>query len=141
MNNQQLIEAAGGLVINERGDLLMIFRRGKWDLPKGKRDAGESIETCAVREVEEETGLFNVQLLGPIGETKHNYLDPFTQLPTEKTTYWFRMYASSFQPLIPQIAEDITEIRWVSAAALPVLLEDSYATIREIVSKAGLLIG
>jgi 8-oxo-dGTP pyrophosphatase MutT (NUDIX family) len=68
MNNQQLIEAAGGLVLNERGNLLMIFRRGKWDLPKGKRDAGESIETCAVREVEEETGLVGVQLLKPVGK-------------------------------------------------------------------------
>jgi 8-oxo-dGTP pyrophosphatase MutT (NUDIX family) len=95
MNNQQLIEAAGGLVLNERGNLLMIFRRGKWDLPKGKRDAGESIETCAVREVEEETGLAGVQLMKAVGQTNHSYLDPFTNLPTLKITYWFMMYASS----------------------------------------------
>ena len=141
MNNQQLIEAAGGLVLNERGNLLMIFRRGKWDLPKGKRDAGESIETCAVREVEEETGLAGVQLMKPVGETIHSYLDPFTNLPTQKTTYWFMMYASSLQPLIPQTSEDITEIRWVSDAAMPSFLADSYPTIREIIAKAGLLVG
>jgi 8-oxo-dGTP pyrophosphatase MutT (NUDIX family) len=141
MNNQQLIEAAGGLVLNERGNLLMIFRRGKWDLPKGKRDAGESIETCAVREVEEETGLAGVQLMKAVGQTNHSYLDPFTNLPTLKITYWFMMYASSLQPLIPQTSEDITEIRWVSDAAMLALLEDSYPTIREIIAKAGLLVG
>jgi 8-oxo-dGTP pyrophosphatase MutT (NUDIX family) len=119
----------------------MIFRRGKWDLPKGKRDVGESIETCAVREVEEETGLVGVLLMKPVGETNHSYLDPFTNLPTLKITYWFMMYASSLQPLIPQTSEDITEIRWVSDAAMLALLEDSYPTIREIIAKAGLLVG
>lgn len=140
MNNQQIIEAGGGLVLNERGYLLMIYRRGYWDLPKGKRDAGESIETCAVREVEEETGLSEVQLLKPVGETIHHYLDPFTNLPTQKITYWYSMYAASTQPLIPQSSEDITDIRWVSAAELPHLLEQSFPTIREIIGKAGLLV-
>ena len=139
MNNQQTIEAGGGLVLNERGHLLMIFRRGYWDLPKGKRDAGESMETCAVREVEEETGLSGVQIMKPVGETTHQYIDPFTQLPTKKITYWYTMYAASHQPLIPQASEDITDIRWVSAAELPYLLENSFPTIREIISKAGLL--
>ena len=140
MNNQQIIEAGGGLVLNERGYLLMIFRRGYWDLPKGKRDPGEAIETCAVREVEEETGLSEVQLLKPVGETIHHYLDPFTNLPTQKITYWYSMYATSTQPLIPQSSEDITDIRWVSAAELPQLLKQSFPTIREIIGKAGLLV-
>jgi len=140
MNNQQIIEAGGGLVLNERGYLLMIYRRGYWDLPKGKRDPGEAIETCAVREVEEETGLSEVQLLKPVGETIHHYLDPFTNLPTQKITYWYSMYATSTQPLIPQSSEDITDIRWVSAAELPQLLKQSFPTIREIIGKAGLLV-
>ncbi|MEI8110995.1 MAG: NUDIX domain-containing protein [Chitinophagia bacterium] len=139
MNNQQIIEAGGGLVLNERGYLLMIYRRGYWDLPKGKRDPGEAIETCAVREVEEETGLSEVQLLKPVGETVHHYHDPFTNLPTQKITYWYSMYATSSQPLIPQSSEDITDIRWVSATELPHLLEQSFPTIREIIGKAGLL--
>src|SRR5215204_4522110 len=46
-----LIKAAGGLVVNDDRHLLLIFRRGKWDLPKGKLDPGESLETCALREV------------------------------------------------------------------------------------------
>lgn len=139
MNNQQIIEAGGGLVLNERGHLLMIFRRGYWDLPKGKRDPGESIESCAVREVEEETGLSGVQLLHPVGETTHQYVDPFTQLPTQKITFWYKMYATSLQPLIPQTSEDITDIRWVAAAELPYLLENSFPTIREIIARAGIL--
>src|SRR5438046_1555734 len=48
-----LVQTGGGLVINEKDEVLMIFRRGKWDLPKGKIDQGESIEQCAVREVKE----------------------------------------------------------------------------------------
>src|SRR5687768_2564827 len=47
--------AAGGLVQNEKEELLMIYRKGKWDLPKGKLDKNEKLEDCALREVMEET--------------------------------------------------------------------------------------
>ena len=63
MNNQQSIEAAGGIIISEKGELLMIFRRGKWDLPKGKIDQGETPPQAAIREVKEETGLSMVELI------------------------------------------------------------------------------
>ena len=59
---KKTIIAAGGLVLNEKNELLMIFRRGFWDLPKGKVDEGETLEQCAVREVKEETGLQNIRL-------------------------------------------------------------------------------
>src|SRR5215469_11706824 len=72
------IIAAGGLVFNDKNELLMIFRRGKWDLPKGKLDEGESIEACAVREVQEETGL-NVELQSFIGLTYHEYFDKYSE--------------------------------------------------------------
>ena len=68
-----IIKAAGGLVQNENNKLLMIFRRGKWDLPKGKLDDGETLEQCAVREVEEETGLTKIKLLTPLLTTFHTY--------------------------------------------------------------------
>ena len=61
-----LVQAAGGLVENDEGKVLIIFRRGKWDLPKGKMDEGETPALCAIREVEEETGLRNITLLSPI---------------------------------------------------------------------------
>ena len=58
-----IVVAAGGLVQNEKKEILLIFRRGKWDLPKGKLDKGEKLEVCAIREVEEETGLQKVRYL------------------------------------------------------------------------------
>ena len=71
------IIAAGGLVLNEKNELLMIFRRNKWDLPKGKLDEGESIEACALREVKEETGLQKLKLEKFIDITFHDYADPY----------------------------------------------------------------
>jgi len=74
-----VIKAGGGIVTNELGELLMIFRRGKWDLPKGKLDAGETIEECALREVNEETGVQNLELGKLIAITQHEYFDVFQQ--------------------------------------------------------------
>ena len=68
-----LIPAAGGLVTNSKGEFLLIHRKGKWDLPKGKLDRGESVEAAAVREVEEECGIQGVQLLEPLVATYHTY--------------------------------------------------------------------
>ncbi len=69
----QPIDAGGGVVVNEHGQILMIYRRGKWDLPKGKRDDGEDIAACALREVSEETGLQKLELAEKIGDTYHIY--------------------------------------------------------------------
>ena len=81
------IIAAGGLVINENDELLMIFRRGKWDLPKGKLDKGESIADCALREVMEETGLQQVKIEKPLGITYHEYFDKRLRNDVIKETY------------------------------------------------------
>ena len=67
----RIIQAGGGLVLNEQNELLFIFRRGSWDLPKGKVDLGETIEACALREVEEETGVKNLTLVDFLGITQH----------------------------------------------------------------------
>src|SRR5687768_10305781 len=67
------IDAGGGVVVNENGDVLMIYRRGKWDLPKGKLDEGEDIAECALREVSEETGLQKLELKEKICDTYHIY--------------------------------------------------------------------
>jgi len=138
MNNQQSIEAAGGIIISEKGELLMIFRRGKWDLPKGKIDQEETPPQAAIREVKEETGLSTVELIRHVGNTVHAYLDPYTHLQTEKKTYWYLMAASSDQPLVPQASEDITSINWTKPEQLPALLENSFDTIRSILQQAGI---
>lgn len=130
--------AGGGLVQNEQGELLMIYRRGKWDLPKGKLDNGETMEACAVREVMEETGLQNILLEKLIAIGYHSYFDPYLKEEVTKETHWFLMKAKNGQVLIPQTEEDITDIRWVSGGALEDCLKDSYQNIADIVKKAGL---
>ena len=115
---KQIIVAGGGLVFNENDELLMIFRRGLWDLPKGKLDAGETIENCAVREIQEETGLQLVQLHQLIGVTEHLYFDKYLSKNVIKQSHWYLMTTNSNQVLTPQTEEDITDIKWVAKADL-----------------------
>jgi len=129
-----LIIAAGGFVKNENDELLMIFRRGKWDLPKGKLDKGETLEACAVREVEEETGLKNVKLLSLLTTTYHTFHEGTRHVIKE--TNWFSMTASGVQNLKPQTEEDIQDIRWVSPGNLKPYLEKTYALVNDIVNIA-----
>jgi 8-oxo-dGTP pyrophosphatase MutT (NUDIX family) len=133
------IIAGGGLVLNEAGELLLIFRRGKWDLPKGKLDEGESIEDCAVREVMEETGITGITLGKLIGISYHEYFDTYINQDVIKETHWFAMQVDGVQNLVPQTEEDILEIRWVKGDALAACLENSYDTVIDIIKKAGLI--
>src|SRR5580704_13598268 len=102
MNNENriLVKAAGGLVINENKEILFMFRRGKWDLPKGKLDPGESLESCAQREVKEETGISYLELLRFLLITQHEYEERGQVILKE--THWWLMKANSNQKLIPQ---------------------------------------
>ncbi|MFS8083044.1 MAG: NUDIX hydrolase [Ginsengibacter sp.] len=129
------IIAAGGLIVNDKHELLMIFRRGKWDLPKGKLDEGESIEDCALREVKEETGLQNVKLENLLGLTFHEYFNTYTNENVIKETHWYKMHATADQPLIPQTEEDIEIIEWVDAKDVMQKLGNTYPNILEIVNK------
>lgn len=133
------IIAGGGLVLNEAGELLLIFRRGKWDLPKGKLDEGETIAQCAAREVMEETGITGLTLGKLIGISYHEYFDTFINQDVIKETHWFAMQASGVQNLVPQTEEDILEIRWVKGETLATCLENSYDTVIDIIKKAGLI--
>lgn len=127
------IEAAGGIVQNADKELLFIFRRGKWDLPKGKLDKGESLETCAKREVEEETGASNLVLKKKIGETYHTYFVKGKEVL--KTTHWYYFIASGKQQLVPQIEEDITEIKWFSTKEIRTPVANTYPNIKAILSE------
>jgi 8-oxo-dGTP pyrophosphatase MutT (NUDIX family) len=126
-----LVKAAGGLVENKKKEILMIFRRGKWDLPKGKLDKGETLETCAIREVEEETGLRNIKLLGPLVITYHTYHEGTKFILKE--SHWYRMQVSTDQKLIPQTDEDIQQIQWVNINDLEKYLKNSYPMISDII--------
>jgi len=105
-----VIEAAGGLVFNETEQALLIYRRGHWDLPKGKIDKGEGKKEAAVREVEEETGIKNIQLLDSICKTRHFYRNKKGERCIKKT-YWYEMKAPN-QGLTPQSEEDIEKAIW-----------------------------
>lgn len=108
------VTAAGGFVLRESdGDfeLLLIFRRGVWDLPKGKLDSGETVEECAIREVCEEVGIENVAITRPLGTTIHGYRH--NGVYAVKTTHWFAMRTDE-ESFTPQRKEKIEKVEWVS---------------------------
>jgi len=129
-----LIKAGGGLVKNEKGEVLFMFRRGKWDLPKGKLDDGETLEACALREVQEETGLRDLHLEGPLLVTWHTYDESGKHILKE--THWYMMKASESQALLPQQEEQITELKWVGKKGFPTLLANTFPSIVDVI-KAG----
>ena len=129
-----LIQAAGGLVKNNEDNILMIFRRGKWDLPKGKLDKGEKIEDCAIREVKEETGLKNVKLNSPLLVTYHTYHEGTRSILKE--SHWFTMTITGEQKLTPQTEEDIFDIKWISADEINSYLPKSFPLISDIIEAA-----
>lgn len=127
-----LIEAAGGIIKNSTNQLLFIFRNGVWDLPKGKREAGESVLETALREVKEETGLMSVISGDLIGNTYHTYFVGEKRIL--KKTYWFSMYCNQ-NHLRPQSEEGISEARWIDADNLKMVYENTYGSIKDILGK------
>ncbi|MBS1669161.1 MAG: NUDIX domain-containing protein [Bacteroidetes bacterium] len=128
-----IIKAGGGLVLNEKKEILFIFRRGKWDLPKGKLDQGETIEQCAIREVQEETGLKNIALKKKLLTTYHTYEDSGRHILKE--TYWYEMAVNSDQTLVPQTIEDIHEVKWVGENKLSEVLGNTFPSIKDVLAK------
>lgn len=127
------IEAAGGLVENPDGEILLIYRLGKWDLPKGKLDDGEMIMTAAAREVEEECGISGLSIIASLPETSHIYLDNNGRWIL-KTTYWFHMNSLKWEHPVPQEKEHIEAAKWVKREDVPALLNHSYRSIRYLLS-------
>ncbi|MBS1920591.1 MAG: NUDIX domain-containing protein [Bacteroidetes bacterium] len=129
-----LVTAAGGLVYNEKKDVLLIFRRGKWDLPKGKMEKGESPEDCAIREVREETGLQKIKLDKFFTLTYHTYHEGTHFILKE--SHWFLMKTKSDQPLTPQTEEEIIEIKWAKQEEIPVYLMNCFPSIADVLKMA-----
>lgn len=132
----EVIRAAGGLVENERGDILFIHRRGCWDLPKGKIDEGESVEECALREIREETGLERLNIVKPLCITYHTY--EFRGSDVLKESHWFHVKGHSEDVLTPQTEEDIEDILWADRGRVPELLTSTYPSIRAVFDAYGL---
>ena len=125
-----VVPAGGGLVSTPDNEYLLIHRRGRWDLPKGKLDEGETIEQCALREVEEETGVRDLELGAPLLVTWHTYRQG-THLML-KESHWFHMSLKQRQELVPQTEEDIAEAKWVPAAEIGRYLDIAFPSVADV---------
>jgi len=128
------IIAAGGIVLNPKQEILWIFRRGFWDLPKGKLDPGETIPQCALREVEEETGIHKIQLNELITITYHEYFDKYLNNQVTKETHWYKMSIQDLQNGIPQTEEDIEKMEWFPIDVLEIPMHHTYENIKLVIA-------
>lgn len=122
--------AGGGKVFNSKGHILFIFRNGKWDLPKGKAEANETIDQTALREVEEETGIRDLSINKPLEITYHIFKRNNKILL--KKTYWFEMYSSYEGDFKPQFKEGITKVKWIDPKKLKKIKKNIYANIDQL---------
>jgi 8-oxo-dGTP pyrophosphatase MutT (NUDIX family) len=131
------MQAAGGLVINDKDQLLMIHRFEHWDFPKGKVEKDEEVEQAAIREVMEETGIENVSITKSIPTTYHiyNYYDKWIL----KETFWYLMFSDFRGELIPQLEEDIVAAKWIPLDFLGEYILDSYAALQDLVETVQLI--
>ncbi len=127
--NFEIIKASGGIVVND-DKILMIFRRGKWDLPKGKIDKGEKAKAAAVREVAEECNL-PTQIQEKLCTTWHHYW--VGGKIVLKKTKWYVMTTANPQQARPQAEEDIEKILWISPEEIKNLLSNSFLSIEFVV--------
>ena len=123
--------AAGGIVYHKKKGMLWILRHNRWDLPKGKIDAGENKEEAAIREVEEETGLRQLRISAPLGATRHAYWEK--NRLTLKTSFWYSMQTHDpDQMLVPQLNEGITKVEWAGQDTIAEKIGETYASLKEL---------
>jgi len=127
LQNLDIIPAAGGLVLNPKKEVLFIYRNNIWDLPKGWIEKSESIETAAIREVEEECGIFNLVILKKLTTTYHIYNQNGIKL---KETHWFLMQSDYNKELVPQLEEGITAVMFKNESDTDKALQNTYANIQ-----------
>jgi 8-oxo-dGTP pyrophosphatase MutT (NUDIX family) len=121
-------KAGGGLVYNKKGEVLFIFRNGKWDLPKGGCDKGEEIEDCSIREVEEETGVTDLKISKKLQKTYHVFKR--NGIYRLKITHWFEMTTTFEGTPIPQENEGIEKVAWLNQEQIKEALTNSYENIK-----------
>ena len=128
LKNFMVLEAAGGKVYNDKGEVLFINRFGRWDLPKGHIEKGESKEIAAIREVEEECGIRGLQIKKSLETTYHIF--KFKDSLRMKVTYWFLMETSFGGELIPQLEEGITDVAFKNKIEVAAALKNTYENIK-----------
>ncbi|OFX59369.1 MAG: hypothetical protein A2046_01345 [Bacteroidetes bacterium GWA2_30_7] len=127
------IDAAGGVVKNNKNQILAIFRNNKWDLPKGKVEKNEDFKQAAIREVCEECGISDVVITETLKPTFHIY--KINDNWVLKKTYWFEMKYEKDEKLKPQLKENITEVKWFNNQNLNIILQNSYSSIKEVLNE------
>nr|WP_067062681.1 NUDIX domain-containing protein [Mucilaginibacter sp. L294] len=137
IKNNMLIEAAGGLVTNQNGDHLFIYRNDKWDLPKGKIEKKEKTKIAAVREVEEECGIKVSKLEEKICKTYHTYI--YKGEVVLKKTHWFKMRYKGNARLVPQLEEGITDVRWFKNEEVPTIINNTFPSIIDVLEAEELI--
>jgi ADP-ribose pyrophosphatase YjhB (NUDIX family) len=121
-------EAAGGKVLNAKNEVLFIYRFNKWDLPKGKLETGETIKEGAIREVEEECGITNLQIENQLETTYHIFIRKNKTIL--KITYWFLMKTDYSGKPTPQKEEGIETVIYKSNSEIKKALENTYENIK-----------
>jgi 8-oxo-dGTP pyrophosphatase MutT (NUDIX family) len=130
------VDAAGGLVKNADGEVLVIKRRGRWDLPKGKLEKNEDPRSGAIREVEEECSVSHLEINDLLHITYHAYL--LEGVLVLKKTYWFEMINKGYNNLKPQKEEEITEAKWCSKDELNEVTQNTFKSIIDVLSEGDL---
>ena len=123
----KVLVAAGGLVLNEKKEILFIYRGSKWDLPKGRQEKGEKVEETAIREVEEECGIINLKIDKKLIKTYHFFIQKGKH--RLKETHWYLMSSSYKGILTPQLEEGITKVMFKDSRATKVALQNTFYNI------------
>ncbi len=126
----RIVEAGGGLVVNQNQEVLFIFRRGKWDLPKGKLEKHEKIKKGAIREVEEECGITGPEIREELITTMHKFKNKGKECI--KKTHWFIMDYIGNEELVPQLEEDITKARWMDISKFNKVYKNTFPSIADV---------
>ena len=130
-DSYKIVQAAGGVVMNNKSQVLFIFRNGFWDLPKGKVEDGEAIEIAAIREVEEECGIKNPIIEKKLLVTYHTY-DTYGE-NCIKPTHWYLMEYSGAEELLPQEEEGITNVQWVNQEDIASKMLNTFGSIIDVI--------
>ncbi len=130
-NKFETIKAAGGVVENKKKEILFIYRMGKWDLPKGKKEKGEKISHCAVREVEEETNT-RVIIKNKVCVSWHTYTK-YKKFILKKTV-WYKMECIDDSKMKGQKKEKIEKVRWMEKVNIKEILDNSYKSLSHVMS-------
>jgi len=132
----KVIEAGGGLIKNDKGQYLFIYRNSKWDLPKGKLNKKEAPDMGALRECREECGLKQIELKDFLMHSYHIY--PYKGNWALKKTWWYNMRSNETE-LVPQLEENITRVEWKRKEDMKEVLKNTYSNIKDVMAAAGLI--